>query len=128
MHTRWASVKAQIGAEGLAPDRNEQSQRTGTGLEPLVREWLIDLKVSPHPKTIAWYAQKMDWYLRSGGAIRLEQLTASEVKSNLADLHGRGLGDAAGDSGGFAAAGRSNPAGDRHACGGRIEEDPQHRL
>ena len=70
----------------------------------------------------------MDWYLRSGGAIRLEQLTASEVKRNLADLHGRGLGDAADDSEVFAAAGRSNPAGDRHVCGGRIEEDPQHRL
>jgi hypothetical protein len=41
----------------------------GTRLEPLVREWLMDLQVlGCSPKTIKWYRQKMDWYLRHSGA------------------------------------------------------------
>jgi integrase len=78
--------------EGLAPHREEQTQRPGTALEPLVREWLMDLKVLGRSvRTIAWYAQKMDWYLRNGGALSLEQLTAFEIKRYLAELQGRGL-------------------------------------
>ena len=78
--------------EGLARDGKEQTRSTRTALEPLVREWLMDLRVlGRSPKTIAWYAQKMDWYLRNGGASTLEELTAFEVKRYLADLQGRGL-------------------------------------
>jgi hypothetical protein len=52
----------------------------------------MDLRVlGRSPKTIAWYAQKVDWYLRNGGASTLEEFTAFEVKRYLADLQGRGL-------------------------------------
>lgn len=38
-------------------------------LEPLVREWLLDLQVMGRsPKTIDWYRQKMRWYLEHGEA------------------------------------------------------------
>ncbi len=74
------------------PAIEEGGQRVIRLVEPLVREWLMDLRVlGRSPRTIAWYAQKMSWYLRNGGAQRLEELTTFELKRYLADLQSRGL-------------------------------------
>lgn len=67
------------------------------GLHPvraLLREWLLELKVMGRSqRTIDWYAQKMDWYRRSGGAENLEELNAFELKRFLAEQQERGLSD-----------------------------------
>ena len=89
---RRATAVAPDPVESLTPEPDERPRRTSTALEPLVREWLMDLKVlGRSPRTIAWYAQKMSWYLRNGGAQRLEELTAFDFKRYLADLQSRGL-------------------------------------
>jgi len=60
----------------------------------LLREWLIELKVMGRSqRTIHWYAQKMDWYRRSGGVENLEELNAFELKRFLAEQQERGLSD-----------------------------------
>jgi len=63
-------------------------------LEPLVREWLLDLQVMGRTaKTIRWYEQKIRWYLRSGGVETLEELNGYELKRYLAERQGHGLAD-----------------------------------
>jgi integrase/recombinase XerD len=63
-------------------------------LEPLIREWLLDLQVAGRsPKTIRWYEQKMRWYLQSGGAGSLEQLNGFDLKRYLAERQAQGLAD-----------------------------------
>ena len=67
------------------------------GLHPvraLLREWLLELKVMGRSqRTVDWYAQKMDWYRRSGGVENLEELNAFELKRFLAEQQERGLSD-----------------------------------
>src|SRR5262245_28822241 len=56
-------------------------------LEPLVREWLLDLQAAGRSsKTIRWY-------LQSGGAETLEGLNGFELKRYLAERQGQGLAD-----------------------------------
>jgi site-specific recombinase XerD len=63
-------------------------------LKPLIREWLLELKVMGRsPRTIAWYQQKLDWYFRADGVANLEALTAFELKRFLAEQQERGLSD-----------------------------------
>ena len=63
-------------------------------LEPLAREWLLDLQVTGRSsKTIRWYEQKIRWYLQSGGAETLEQVNGFELKRYLAVRQGQGLAD-----------------------------------
>jgi integrase/recombinase XerC len=77
---------------GQAEPDEERGAGAATRLEPLVREWLMDLQVlGRSPQTIRWYRQKMDWYLRNGGVAALEQLNGYEFKRYLAELQGRGL-------------------------------------
>jgi hypothetical protein len=66
--------------------------QAGTQLEPLVRAWLMNLPVlGRSPKTIKWYRQKVDWYLRHGGAQSVEGLSSYEFKRHVAELQARGL-------------------------------------
>ena len=63
-------------------------------LEPLVREWLLDLQVLGRSRhTIDWYEQKMRWYFQHGEARTLDQLTAFELKRFLAEQQSRGLSE-----------------------------------
>lgn len=70
----------------------ERPDATGTHLEPLVREWLADLRIQGRSDlTVDWYRRRMSGYLRGGKAQTLDRLTSSELKRYLADLQGRGL-------------------------------------
>ena len=62
-------------------------------LEPLIAEWLLELRVMGRsPRALAWYRQKLDWYLKSeGGPETLDRLTAFELKRLLAALQDRSL-------------------------------------
>jgi site-specific recombinase XerD len=63
-------------------------------LEPLVREWLLDLQVMGRSRrTLDWYRQKLRWYLEHGQAQSLGELTAFELKRYLAELQARGLAE-----------------------------------
>jgi site-specific recombinase XerD len=63
-------------------------------LEPLVREWLLELQVLGRSRrTVEWYRQKIGWYLEHGQAPTLADLTAFEFKRYLAELQARGLAD-----------------------------------
>ena len=63
-------------------------------LEPLIREWLLDLQVAgPSVKTLRWYEQKIRWYVRSDGVETLEQLNGFELKRYLAERQAQGLAD-----------------------------------
>ena len=63
-------------------------------VEPLVREWLLELRMMGRsPRTIEWYRQKMAWYLKTGEAQTLDQLSAYELKRYLGDLRDRDLAD-----------------------------------
>ncbi len=63
-------------------------------LEPLVREWLLEIQVRGcSQRTIAWYAHKMDWYGRFGSAKTLAELTGFEFKRYLAQEQSRGISD-----------------------------------
>ena len=63
-------------------------------LKPLIREWLLELKVMGRsPRTIKWYEQKLDWYFRADGVVNLEALTAFELKRFLGEQQERGLSD-----------------------------------
>jgi integrase len=65
-----------------------------SSLEPLVREWLLELKMMGRSgRTIEWYRQKMAWYLKNGQAQTLGELTAFELKLYLGELRDRGLAD-----------------------------------
>jgi integrase len=76
---------------GLGESPEERLRGATTPLPPLVREWLMDLQVlGRSPRTVRWYEQKMDWYLRNRGVQAIEELTALEVKRHLAELQGRG--------------------------------------
>jgi Phage integrase family len=71
-------------ASGSSPDplqgllRDDEPGRSASGstrIEPLVREWLMDLQVlGRSQRTIRWYGQKMDWYLRNGGVQTIEAI------------------------------------------------------
>jgi len=59
-----------------------------------VQEWLLELRMMGRsPRTIGWYRQKMDWYLKTGQAQTLTELTAYELKRYLGDLRDRDLAD-----------------------------------
>ena len=63
-------------------------------LEALVREWLLELRMmGRRPRTIEWYRQKMAWYLKTGQAETLGQLTTYELKRYLGELRDRDLAD-----------------------------------
>ena len=63
-------------------------------MRALLREWLLELKVMGRsPADVDWYAQKMDWYRRSGGVENLEELNAFEFKRFLTEQLERGLSD-----------------------------------
>jgi integrase/recombinase XerC/integrase/recombinase XerD len=65
-----------------------------TSLSALTREWLLELKVlGRSPRTLEWYGQKLDWYLRTGQAATVSELTAFELKRYLGELRDRGLAD-----------------------------------
>jgi hypothetical protein len=78
---------------GYEPQRAvEDAPGHAVRLEPLVREWLLDLQVLGRSRTtIDWYAQKMRWYLQHGEARTLGELTAFELKRYLAEPQSRGL-------------------------------------
>jgi integrase/recombinase XerD len=84
-----------LGERGYEPRQAaEDSPGHAVRLEPLVREWLLDLQVLGRSRTtIDWYAQKMRWYLEHGEARTLGELTAFELKRYLAELQSRGLSD-----------------------------------
>ena len=59
-----------------------------------MREWLLELKMMGRsPRTIEWYRQKMAWYMNTGQAEALLELTAYELKRYLGELRDRGLAD-----------------------------------
>jgi len=63
-------------------------------IEALVREWLLELRMmGRRPRTIEWYRQKMAWYLKTGQAETLGQLTTYELKRYLGELRDRDLAD-----------------------------------
>jgi integrase len=63
-------------------------------LEPLVREWLLDLQVlGRSPKTIDWYRKHVHGYFRERSVRTLDQLTAKELKGYLAAIQARGLAE-----------------------------------
>ena len=66
----------------------------GDALAPLIREWLLELKMMGRsPRTLRWYQQKWDWYLKTGRASTLSELTGYELKRYLGELRERGLAD-----------------------------------
>ena len=63
-------------------------------LDDLVQEWMRDLRVMGRsPRTIRWYEQKMEWFLKQTGLETLDELGAPELKGYLASLQERGLAD-----------------------------------
>lgn len=71
--------------------RNEPSERR---LEAMVREWLLELRMlGRSPRAIGWYQHKIAWYLKTGEAETLDELTAYELKRYLGELRDRGLAD-----------------------------------
>ena len=81
--------------EAPAPEPHPEADLAGRyRLEPLVREWLLDVQVRGcSQRTIAWYAHKMGWYQRYGEAKTLAELTGFEFKRYLAGQQSRGLSD-----------------------------------
>lgn len=85
----------------LEPETEETTTRRGAGrasgtrLQSLIAEWLLDLRVlGRSPRTLRWYGQKMRWYLEEGGGVQtLEKFTAFELKRYLASLQDRGLAE-----------------------------------
>src|SRR5438309_3753780 len=75
----------------------EGASRTGgaaLGLTRLMEEWLLELRVSGRsPRTLGWYRQHVDWFLRDSGAVKLDELTASALKQHLAAQQERGLAE-----------------------------------
>jgi hypothetical protein len=65
-----------------------------TTLEPLDRDWLLDLQVlGRSPKTIDWYRKHVQGYFPEGSVRTLDQLTAAELKGYLAAVQARGLAE-----------------------------------
>jgi hypothetical protein len=63
----------------MEPERAEPAARAAardvrqTRLQPLIAEWLLDLRVlGRSPRTLGWYSQKMRWYLEKGGGVSRE--------------------------------------------------------
>ena len=83
-----AALDALTGSEPLPV-----SAATGLRLQPLIAEYLLELRVMARsPRTIAWYEQKLKWYLeQEGGPQTLDRLTPFEVKRLMARLQERGL-------------------------------------
>ncbi len=78
----------------LVSDEEDGSERPRdkTLIKPVVREWLMDLQVMGRSqRTISWYEQKVNTFIRESGITSLEQLTVVEFKQYLAELRGRGL-------------------------------------
>jgi len=75
------------------PEALPSSTAHSLKLGALVAEWMQELKVMGRsPRTIAWYEQKMSWYMRhEGGPATLDLLTAFELKRLLANLQERDL-------------------------------------
>src|SRR5262249_22695488 len=80
---RTLARSARATANGQEPPawQRGHSRRHGepddSHLEPLVREWLVELRMMGRsPRTIEWYRQKMDWYLSTGQAQSLQEFTA----------------------------------------------------
>jgi hypothetical protein len=62
-----------------------------TTLEPLDRDWLLDLQVlGRSPKTIDWYRKHVHGYFLEGSVRTLDQITAAELKGYLAAVQARG--------------------------------------
>ena len=83
--------------ESLPPRRtrplggNETDERR---LEAMLREWPLELRMlGRSPRTIDWYQQKMAWYLKTGQAETLAELTGYELKRYLGELRDRDLAD-----------------------------------
>jgi integrase len=77
-----------------APVMPAADGRAEARLEPLVREWLLDLQVlGRSPKTIDWYRKHMHGYFQERLARTLDQLTAAELKGYLAAIQARGLAE-----------------------------------
>ena len=73
-----APLRAQTQGHGASDD---------VRLEALIREWLLELRMmGRRTRTIEWYRQKMAWYLRTGRAETLGQLTAYELKRYFGEL------------------------------------------
>ena len=65
-----------------------------TRLEPLVREWLLDLQVlGRSQKTMDWYRKHVHGYFQERSVRTLDQLTAAELKQYLAAIQARGLAE-----------------------------------
>src|SRR5262249_49440024 len=80
-----APLRAQTQGHGASDD---------VRLEALIREWLLELRMmGRRTRTIEWYRQKMAWYLKTGQAETLGQLTADELKRYLGELRDRDLAD-----------------------------------
>jgi hypothetical protein len=63
-------------------------------LDHLVQEWMRDLRVMGRsPRTLGWYEQKMQSFLKETGLETLDELGAPELKGYLASLQVRGLAD-----------------------------------
>jgi len=68
--------------------------RSEAKLEPLVREWLLDLQVlGRSPKTIDWYRKHIHGYFKESAVRTLDQLTAAGLKGYLAAIQARGLAE-----------------------------------
>jgi len=76
------------------PSLPPEEQRGSVPLKPLVKEWLLDLQVMGRSaRTIEWYREKLDGYMKAGGVKNLEDLTSFELKRHIAELQARGLSD-----------------------------------
>jgi integrase/recombinase XerD len=63
-------------------------------MEPLVAEWLLDLRVQGRAeRTLKWYREKLDDFLRRGQATTLADLTAAALRQHLAAEQARGLAE-----------------------------------
>ena len=84
-----------MGPERVEPALRPAARGVQTRLQPLIAEWLLDLRVlGRSPRTLGWYSQKMRWYLEEGGGVQtLEEFTAFELKRYLASLQDRGLAE-----------------------------------
>jgi Citrate synthase, C-terminal domain len=75
----------ELGAEENTTRRGA-CRASRTRLQPLITEWLLDLRVlGRSSRTLGWYSQKMRWYLEEGGGVQtLEEFTAFEHRARHA--------------------------------------------
>ena len=96
-------------------------------LEPLIREWLLDLPVMGRsPRTIDWSRQKKRWYLEQGAAQSPAQPTTTAAKRHPADRTQRRAADAPGGPQDRADASRT-AAGGASAARGALRIRPSQR-